>query len=223
MTSTAALSNWDDDPPILELELDPTPEAPSLARAAIVGFCQDCAVSSSALATVMLLVSEIVTNAVIHPDVKSPAPVRMRASVTPEIIRVEIKDQGSGFTPQPRDPARSQGGYGLYLLDKEAMRWGVREHEGNTVWFEVSSGAAREKPPRQAQQTERSPQPAACAGPPPPTARASSATARPTTMTAALAAADYNAPPPRRLRPTRGAQHERRASAVHTRRVVASV
>jgi anti-sigma regulatory factor (Ser/Thr protein kinase) len=164
MTSTPACSSWSDDPPVLELELDPTPEAPSLARAAIVGFCQDCAVSSSALATVMLLVSEIVTNAVVHPDVKPPAPVRMRARVNPEIIRVEIKDQGGGFTPRPRDPSRSQGGYGLYLLDKEALRWGVRQHEGNTVWFELSSGAARESPPRQARRTERLPRPVRGAG-----------------------------------------------------------
>jgi anti-sigma regulatory factor (Ser/Thr protein kinase) len=165
MTSTPARSNWDDGPPILELELDPTPDAPSVARAAIVGFCQDRAVSSSALATVVLLVSEIVTNAVIHPDVKPPAPIRMRAGVTPEIIRVEIKDQGSGFTPQRRDPARSQGGYGLYLLAKEALCWGVRQHHGNTVWFEVSSGAARETGAPQAQRPECSPQPAAGAGP----------------------------------------------------------
>jgi anti-sigma regulatory factor (Ser/Thr protein kinase) len=144
MSSMPARGNWDDDPPILELELDPTPEAPSVARAAIVGFCQDCAVSSSALATAMLLVSEVVTNAVIHPDVKPPAPIRMRGGVTPEVIRVEITDRGSGFTPQPRDPSRSHGGYGLYLLDKEALRWGVRQDEGNTLWFEVSSDIAKE-------------------------------------------------------------------------------
>jgi anti-sigma regulatory factor (Ser/Thr protein kinase) len=144
MSSMPARGNWDDDPPILELELDPTPEAPSVARAAIVGFCQDCAVSSSALATAMLLVSEVVTNAVIHPDVKPPAPIRMRGGVTPEVIRVEITDRGSGFTPQPRDPSRSHGGYGLYLLDKEALRWGVRQDEGNTLWFEVSSDTAQQ-------------------------------------------------------------------------------
>jgi anti-sigma regulatory factor (Ser/Thr protein kinase) len=109
----------------------------------------------------MLLVSEIVTNAVIHPDVKPSARVRVRARVTRGIIRVEIKDQGSGFTPRPRDASRSQGGYGLYLLDDEALRWGVRQHDGNTVWFEVSSAAAQEILPRQAQRSGRSPQSAA--------------------------------------------------------------
>jgi anti-sigma regulatory factor (Ser/Thr protein kinase) len=159
MTSTPARGDWD--PPMLELELDPTADAPAVARAAIVGFCQDRGVSSSALARVMLLVSETVTNAVIHPDVQPAARIRMRAGVTGETIRVEIRDQGSGFTPRPRDPARRQGGYGLYLLDKEAMRWGVRHHEGNTVWFEVDSGASHEARSHQAERPERSAQPAA--------------------------------------------------------------
>jgi anti-sigma regulatory factor (Ser/Thr protein kinase) len=186
MTSIPVSSDWDDEPPILGLELDATPDAPSLARAAIVGFCQDCGVSGSALATVMLLVSEITTNAVVHPDVQPPAPIRLRAAVTPEIIRVEIKDQGSGFTPRPRDASRLQGGYGLYLLDKEALRWGVRRGEGTAVWFEVGFGAAGETQAREAQYPIGSPQHTPGTAPPSRTTRANSTPTRSTAPSASM-------------------------------------
>ncbi len=121
----------------LALELARTPEAPSVARAAVVGFCQDRDVSSHATATLMLLSSEIVTNAVVHPDTKPDATLGFSARCNGDVIRIEVTDQGSGFTPKPRDPDQVGGGYGLYLLQAEANRWGVDIQARTTVWFEV--------------------------------------------------------------------------------------
>lgn len=121
----------------LELELDRNPEAPSVARAAIVGFCEDKDVSSHATATLMLLTSEIVTNAVVHPDAEPEATLGFSARMDGDFIRIEVTDQGSGFTPKPRDPDQIGGGYGLYLLEAEANRWGVNTQARTTVWFEV--------------------------------------------------------------------------------------
>jgi anti-sigma regulatory factor (Ser/Thr protein kinase) len=123
----------------LELELERRPEAPAVARAAIVGFCQDRDISSHATATLMLLTSEIVTNAVIHPDAAPEAKLGFSARVNPDFVRVEVTDQGSGFTPRPRDPDQVGGGYGLFLLEAEAERWGVDPEGGTTVWFEVGT------------------------------------------------------------------------------------
>ena len=67
------------DPSTLELELERSVDAPSLARAAIVGFCRDSHSSPSTIASVMLLVSETVTNAVIHPAVKPPGKIGLFA------------------------------------------------------------------------------------------------------------------------------------------------
>jgi hypothetical protein len=53
------------------------------------------------------------------------------------MIRVEVTDEGSGFTPQPRDPTQSDRGYGLYLLEQQATNWGVEQQTGNTFWFEL--------------------------------------------------------------------------------------
>lgn len=126
------------DPSTLELELERDVEAPSLARAAIVGFCQDSHSSPSTIATVMLLVSETVTNAVVHPAAKPRGKIGLFARLGREVIRVEVSDEGSGFKPKPRNPDQLGGGFGLYLLEKESARWGVESTPHTKVWFEVA-------------------------------------------------------------------------------------
>jgi anti-sigma regulatory factor (Ser/Thr protein kinase) len=127
-----------DDQPVLELALPQSREAPSLARAAIAGFSEDREMDAATLATLTLLVSEVVTNAVIHPELESPGDILLSARIAGGMIRVEVTDEGSGFTPKPRDPARSDRGYGLYLLEQQAVNWGVEKQTGNMVWFELA-------------------------------------------------------------------------------------
>jgi anti-sigma regulatory factor (Ser/Thr protein kinase) len=123
----------------LALSLDRDPGAPAVARAAMAGFCEGRSVSGSVLSTLLLLVSEIVTNAVIHADAEPSEPVGFAAWLHRAFVRVEVTDQGSGFTVQPRDPSRLDGGYGLFLLEKQARRWGLSRARGTTVWFEVET------------------------------------------------------------------------------------
>jgi anti-sigma regulatory factor (Ser/Thr protein kinase) len=127
-----------DDQPVLELALPQSREAPSLARAAIAGFSEAREMDAATLATLTLLVSEVVTNAVIHPELESPGDIQLSARIGGGMIRVEVTDQGGGFTPKPRDPTRSDRGYGLYLLEQQAANWGVEQQTGNTVWFELA-------------------------------------------------------------------------------------
>jgi anti-sigma regulatory factor (Ser/Thr protein kinase) len=128
----------DGDRSVLTIDLDRNPDAPALARAAINGFCEDRNLSASMVATLTLLVSEVVTNAVIHPDTKPLETITMRASVEHDTVRVEVSDPGRRFTPRPRDPDRVDGGYGLYLVESEAARWGGGAGPTTTVWFEVA-------------------------------------------------------------------------------------
>jgi anti-sigma regulatory factor (Ser/Thr protein kinase) len=128
--------------PVLALDLETNREAPSAARAAIAGFSEDRALGENTLAMLTLLVSEVVTNAVIHPEVDDPRDIRLRARIAGDVIRVEVTDGGEGFEPRPRDPRRSDRGYGLYLLEKQSERWGVERADGTTVWFELSLRAA---------------------------------------------------------------------------------
>ena len=54
-----------------------------------------------------------------------------------DAVRVEVVDQGSGFTAPPRDRTPHGGGYGLYIVDRQAARWGVDRVGGTRVWFEL--------------------------------------------------------------------------------------
>jgi anti-sigma regulatory factor (Ser/Thr protein kinase) len=122
----------------LELELDRTVHAPALARSAVSERLVELGIDGSYGQTVVLLVSEIVSNAVRHSGAPAAAPIVLAATVSPQSIRVAVTDGGEGFTPRPRDPERLGEGYGLYLLEKAATSWGVDSTGGTTVWFELT-------------------------------------------------------------------------------------
>lgn len=142
MMSLSTEPGYHDKSCVLSLELAQDLDAPAQARAAITGFCAHRGIDPTTLATLTLLVSETVTNAVIHPDVDKPTTIGFYARVAPRLVAVKVTDHGRGFTPKPRDPAQIGGGYGLYLLDKTASRWGVETLHQTTVWFELTVSAA---------------------------------------------------------------------------------
>jgi anti-sigma regulatory factor (Ser/Thr protein kinase) len=124
----------------LQLTLERTVQAPAKARAAVARRCEQLELDASLTQSLILLVSEVVSNAVRHSSGDPAAPIELSASFGERTIRVAVTDPGQGFTPRPRDPARTHDGYGLYLLEKVSSRWGV-ESEGDTeVWFELPRG-----------------------------------------------------------------------------------
>jgi anti-sigma regulatory factor (Ser/Thr protein kinase) len=125
------------------VSLDRDQQAPSHARAAVARFIAASGIPALTRDTLTLLVSELVSNAVLHSDAPPASGVLLHARVLGRgTIRVEVTDCGSGFTAAPRDPSRVTGGYGLFLVAQEASRWGVDREGGTRVWFEL--GAARE-------------------------------------------------------------------------------
>jgi anti-sigma regulatory factor (Ser/Thr protein kinase) len=124
-------------PATLALELTRNLEAPSVARAAMMGRCDGFELDPSLCHTLVLLVSEVVSNAVLHSRGPVDAPIMLAATVTDTVIRVTVTDAGGGFTPKSRAPDTKHGGYGLYLVDKAAERWGVDRVGGTRVWFEL--------------------------------------------------------------------------------------
>jgi anti-sigma regulatory factor (Ser/Thr protein kinase) len=124
--------------PTLELELKRNREAPSVARAAASGSCHGQQLNPDLCHTLLLLVSEVVSNAVLHSNAPPELPITLTTSVTEDLIRVAVTDAGGGFVPTARNPEATHGGYGLYLVDKAACRWGVDRVGGTTVWFELT-------------------------------------------------------------------------------------
>ena len=84
---------------------------------------------------IVLLASELVANAVKHAEA---ALVSLRFAVGAESVRVEVADEGPGFTPGPTEPNPSGiGGWGLHLVDELSSRWGTIDGPGARVWFEI--------------------------------------------------------------------------------------
>jgi anti-sigma regulatory factor (Ser/Thr protein kinase) len=83
------------------------------------------------LDTAVLLISELVTNAVLH----GTGEIRLMIDVGNGDARFTVCDEGGG-TPVVRPEPGPDGGWGLRLVGQLAVRWGV--HEGRTqVWFEL--------------------------------------------------------------------------------------
>jgi serine/threonine-protein kinase RsbW len=92
---------------------------------------------------VLLLVTELVTNAVRHAEIGPEQSLRVELRFLPSGVRVKVFDSGKGFTRTPA-PSRGDesGGWGLFLVDQIADRWGVRPTaSGTCVWFEIRSDA----------------------------------------------------------------------------------
>jgi anti-sigma regulatory factor (Ser/Thr protein kinase) len=133
------------DTPSLRVSLNHDQQAPANARAAVARFIATRGTSALALDTLTLLVSELVSNAVLHSDAPPASGILLHARVLERgTIRVEVTDCGSGFTAAPRDPSRVTGGYGLVLVAQAASCWGVDREGGTRVWFELTSSAPSE-------------------------------------------------------------------------------
>lgn len=97
------------------------------------------AVEETVLEDLRLLVSEVVTNSVRHAGLAETDRIELRISVDRERVRVEVHDDGPGFD-RPTEPVSmfKESGWGLYLVDRLADRWGIVTGDGTTVWFELA-------------------------------------------------------------------------------------
>ena len=126
------------EPPDHELFFLGRATAPARARAATSRWL-DRVDHGLRLDDVLLVVSELVTNVVLHTD--GPGRLGLRVDGHngdgDRIVVVEVRD-GSPSVPVPRHRAGSQGGFGLRLVDRLARRWGCTAGpSGKTIWVEV--------------------------------------------------------------------------------------
>ena len=111
-----------------------SPRSAAVARRLVL--VHGTALSSRQRADAALLVSELVTNAVIH----GIGTISLRIDVEPDGLRVEVADEGE-VEVAPSPTAGARGGWGLRIVDLLADDWGVLK--GSTkVWFRVVTDAA---------------------------------------------------------------------------------
>lgn len=88
---------------------------------------------------VLLVVSELVTNACLHAE--GPEELRLRCNA--KVLRLEVTDLGAG-APAPRTPHRAgrPGGHGMFIVQRLCLDWGVVRNPdgtGKTVWAELAA------------------------------------------------------------------------------------
>jgi len=87
----------------------------------------------------LLVLSELVSNAVKHAAPLPSGQIRVCWEVQDDLLHIEITDGGAGTRPQASVVEMSAaGGRGLDIVRTVSTQWGVTEGDGSvTVWAEV--------------------------------------------------------------------------------------
>ena len=120
----------------LQLELEPEPSTPRAARREFTRMFED----HPCLEVLLLCLSEVVTNAVLH--ARTSVTVTVSVSDDDGTVRVEVADLSQVQPVRRRFLEVSPTGRGLHLLDRLTTDWGIEPSlTGKTVWFEVAGVA----------------------------------------------------------------------------------
>lgn len=118
----------------LRLSLPRDPASVGEARHQLSRFADDNELGDNE--TMLLVVSELVTNAVVH----GADPIEVCVSCAPQIVRIEVSDHNpdtSAVAVRQRHPDLP-GGWGLEIVGALTRRWGTVGHgDGKTVWAEL--------------------------------------------------------------------------------------
>ena len=118
------------------------PESAGRARETTRRALEDAGLPDDHVERATLLVSELVTNAIVH----AGSDIRIRVRARP-VTRVEVEDRSPRLPdPPPPGPVPTAvdelepGGLGLTIVERLASRWGADRHpdgDGKVVWFEL--------------------------------------------------------------------------------------
>ena len=121
------------------LELAPALRAPRAARAFVAETLVAWDVQAEDVEAVQLVVSELVTNAVLH-AAESPT-ITLELILTEDAVRVLVSDCGPGDPERQAHPHAwtAETGRGVWLVEAFSEQWGTkaRGRDGKTVWCEL--------------------------------------------------------------------------------------
>jgi anti-sigma regulatory factor (Ser/Thr protein kinase) len=113
------------------LRLPPEPASAGSARRFVAAALEPYDID---IDMVSLLVSELVSNVVLHAHTPLEVSVRTRGSH----IRVSVADESPLIPAMKQYAPDSVTGRGLTMIDSAAERWGIDENaDGKAVWFEM--------------------------------------------------------------------------------------
>ncbi|NLA36248.1 MAG: SpoIIE family protein phosphatase [Actinobacteria bacterium] len=109
---------------------EPVPQSVAAARRFVHELIGQIANSDA----ILLGVSELATNAVIH----AQSDFRVCVHASHSVIRVEVSDSSPQLPVVGEPGPNGVGGRGIRILEHLSTRWGVEDHDGaKTVWFEL--------------------------------------------------------------------------------------
>jgi anti-sigma regulatory factor (Ser/Thr protein kinase) len=97
-------------------------------------------VTETVVADVALILSELVTNSVIHANVGPDQTLTVECTLLADRLRITVTDPGARLKPHLRQPDHDvSGGYGLAIVALLSLAWGVvRDSVGSTsVWCDL--------------------------------------------------------------------------------------
>ena len=118
------------------------PRAASAARRVVEGLEPE--LGRERCRAACLLVTELVANAVQHGSGGPADTVTVRVCKSHRGLRVGVIDAGPAFEPTPRageGGGLPESGWGLYLVEQMADRWGVEPGPEREVWFELDDSS----------------------------------------------------------------------------------
>ena len=88
---------------------------------------------------VVLLLSELVANSVMHSGLSAPDEVELAVRSIPGGLHVEVTDHGVGIDHHPM-LSLGRAHFGLMFVDALSDRWGYT-NEPTRVWFDITGQA----------------------------------------------------------------------------------
>jgi anti-sigma regulatory factor (Ser/Thr protein kinase) len=130
-----------DTPRRLDVRIPATHQAPAKARRALGKLALPLPLAFDA----QVAVSELVSNSVRHAGLAPDDLIRITADWSGTLLRVHVRDgtrggRPTGISGSIRPAPGAESGWGLYLVDRVANRWGT---SADGYWFEL-----RQEPPR---------------------------------------------------------------------------
>ncbi len=121
------------------MQIQGGPGAPFHARSSVLSHLGGQLTSARA-DEAALIVSELVTNSVIHADVGPSQTLTVRCAILEDRLRITVTDPGSSLVPELRTSDHTEpGGLGLQIVDKLSAGWGVTRDstERTSVWCDL--------------------------------------------------------------------------------------
>jgi anti-sigma regulatory factor (Ser/Thr protein kinase) len=123
----------------IDVKLAPDPEDVTNARHALDRLANFLPFEK--LEDVRLVVSELVTNSILHAGLSPDDQISLKVAVSDRAVCGSVCDRGTGFRiPSKLGPRPDMsGGWGLPIVETISDRWGVERNSHVCVWFEIDT------------------------------------------------------------------------------------